>query len=189
MSITIGSSTITGLATGGLTDGIVNSTTLASGAVTAAKMAPGYILNSTFIDSHSSGTAVNSTSDVDVTSVTYTPVSTSSTIFVWVHANMWYGSTNSANGGDAYGKLQVMGGSYASRTEFYTNGRWAGNYTGSGSKYKHTHFNSYGQFTNSDTSTKTIYLVGWLALTQPTPVYFGSDSGGQLGFYIEEISR
>lgn len=189
MAITIGASTITGLATGGLTDSIVTSTTLASGAVTAAKMAPGYILNSTFIDNHGSGTAVNSTSDVDIISVTYTPVSTSSTIFVWVHANMWYGNQSSANGGDAYGRLQVIGGSYASRTDFYTNGRWAGNYNGAGSKYKHTHFNSYGQFTNSDASTKTIYLVGWLQSAQPSAVYFGSDGGGQLGFYIEEISR
>ena len=75
--------TITGVSTGGLPDGSVDADTLASGAVTAAKMASGVggkILTSGVGNSWSGSTS--STSYVDSTSFNVTPSATSSKILI-----------------------------------------------------------------------------------------------------------
>jgi|TARA_R100000482_G_C5089969_1_gene130303 hypothetical protein len=76
--------TITGVSTGGLPDGSVDADTLASGAVTAAKMASGVggkILTSGVTGSWSGSTS--STSYVDAATFNCTPSSTSSKILIF----------------------------------------------------------------------------------------------------------
>ena len=88
--------TITGVSTGGLPDGSVDGDTLASGAVTAAKMAAGVggkILTSGVTGTFSGSTA--SSSFVNATSFYVTPSTTSSKILIFGGVNHVQDSTTS----------------------------------------------------------------------------------------------
>ena len=184
MPITIGNTTITGLATGGLPDGIIGTASLATG-ISNTKLGSGLVINEVFDVYTGNGTAVSATSETDILTISYTPISTNSVVAIWYHFNTWYGAT-SGNGGDFYMKFYVQGGSYATRTEIYSNPRVVGNFAYTGSRYLHSHFSAITQFANSDTSTKTITLAGNYNTAQPAPLHVGSDSGGTRSYYIEE---
>lgn len=185
MAITISNTTITGLTTGGLPDGIIGTASLAT-PISNAKLGSGMVINDVFSLDSGNGTAVSATSETDILTFTYTPLSSNSVIAFWYHFNTWYGAT-SGNGGDFYMKFYVQGGSsYPTRTQIYSNPRVVGNFAYSGSRYLHSHFSAITQFTNSDTSTKTITLTAYYNTSQPTALYIGSDSGGTKSYYIEE---
>jgi hypothetical protein len=184
MAITIGDTTITGLTTGGLPDGIIGTASLAT-PISNVKLGSGVVINDAYGLYDGNGTSINTTSETDILTFTYTPISSNSVVAFWYHFNTWYGST-SGNGGDLYMKFYVTGGSYATRTQIYSNPRVIGNFSGTGMRYLHSHFSAITQFTNSDTSTKTITLAAYLSVTQPSAIYIGSDSGGTRSYYIEE---
>ena len=184
MTITIGDTTITGLATGGLDDGIIGTASLST-PIGNTKLGSGMVINDVYGFYDGGGTAINTTSETDILTFTYTPISTNSVVAFWYHFNTWYGGT-SGNGGDLYMKFYVTGGSYATRTQIYSNPRVIGNFAYSGMQYHHNHFSAITQFANSDTSTKTITLTAYIASTQPSAIYIGSDSGGTRSYYIEE---
>lgn len=186
MAIVLGDTTITGLQSAGLPAGSVNLADFASGSVTMPKFGAGIDLNTQYTKYFAS-TTINTTSWTDVNSVTYTPLSSSSYIDVWMHINLWMGNSGTQNSGDAYIRLQVVGGGFASRTTFFENDRIAGNFLGTGSSYLHSHFNSWSRFTNSDTTQKTIYMQGALATGQSTALDYGH--GFDQSFFIREIAR
>jgi hypothetical protein len=81
MPIVLGDTTITGLATGGLPAGVVNSTTLANGAVTAAKIGySGAILQAVYNEYNVNGSFSNV--DFSILDTSITPVSTASKILI-----------------------------------------------------------------------------------------------------------
>lgn len=92
MSITInGAGTITGVSTGGLPDGIVDTDMLANNAVTAAKRGAGAILQ--VVQNHVTGTSSQSLSQNTVTNITnlnvsITPKASTSDMLIYV---MWHG--------------------------------------------------------------------------------------------------
>jgi hypothetical protein len=184
MPVTLGSNSITGLAAGGFPAGSIATDDLA-GSIPNTYFSAGRELNYAIVRNNID-TNINSTSFTDVNSTTYTPVSTSSYVYFWVHTQLWQGAT-SGNGGDASMRLLVTGGSYGSATEFYINDRVAGNFQGSGSQRLHSHFNSMGRFTNSDTSTKTITIQGRYTGSQPAALSWGH--GIQIMYFIKEVLR
>ena len=187
MPVTLGSNTITGLAAGGLPTGSVATADL-SGSLSLANtsFSAGRELNYAIVRNNTD-VVINSASYTDVNSCTYTPVSTSSYVYVWVHFQLWQGSSSTMSSGDAHMQLQVQGGSFGSRTVFYTNDRVAGNFLGTGSQRLHSHFNSIGRFTNADTSAKTIYIQGRYTTTQSTGLSWGH--GIQIMYFIKEVLR
>lgn len=187
MAITIGNTNITGLSAGGLPNGIVTADDLATG-ISNAKLGPGLVINDAFGLYTGNGTAINSTTYTDVTSFTYTPLSSDSMIYVWYHFNTWWAGT-SGNSGDLFMRMQVEGGSYSSRTQFFENPRVIGNFSDTGSRYLHSHGSAVGRFQNNDTTTKTIHLQCRLTTTQPSSIFVGSDSGGTRSYYIEEVQQ
>tara|TARA_R100001463_G_C3466583_1_gene215447 strand:- start:196 stop:759 length:564 start_codon:yes stop_codon:yes gene_type:complete len=91
------SNTITGLAVGGLPDGVVDTDMLAANAVTAAKRGSGAILQvKQVVKTDSFSTSSESSVDVTGLSVAITPTSSSSKILVIFSG---YGSVNNANFG------------------------------------------------------------------------------------------
>lgn len=133
----------------------VNTSEIANGAATALKLGPGALLNIGY-NSRGANTAINTTTWTDVWSLSYTPVSSSSFLYIWMHMNFW--QTNQTGNGDAFMRLLVQG------TEIWQNPRVAGNFSFSGSVGLHSHFNAMAQYTNSDTSAKTILIQGALAV-------------------------
>jgi len=99
MPITLGNTTISGLATDGLPSGVVTSTTLNNSSVTRPKMgfAGTYlqVVSATKTDTFSASNA--GWTGIPGLSVTITPTSTSSTILLSFHIN--YDSTRSNSGG------------------------------------------------------------------------------------------
>ena len=184
MPITIGNTTITGLATGGLPDGIIGTASLST-PISNTKLGTGLVINEAFDVYTGAGTSINATGETDILTFTYTPISSNSIIAVWYHFNTWYAGT-SGGGGDLLMKLYVQGGSYSTRTQFYSNPRVTGNFGDTGARYLHTHCSILTQFTNSDTSTKTITLTAYVSSVQPSAVFIGSDGGGTRSYYIEE---
>jgi hypothetical protein len=182
MPITLGDTTITGLGVGGLPAGTVTAASLASGAA-AANFGAGALLNLAY-NSRGANTAINTTEWTNVWSITYTPVSSSSYLYVWIHMNLW--QTNQTGNGDAFLRLNVDG------TTVWQNDRVAGNFAYTGSTGLHSHFNSIAQYTNSNTSTKTLLLQGALAQTggaggQALDYGHGQANGQQLIIY--EVAR
>jgi len=95
------SNTITGLAVGGLPDGVVDTDMLASGAVTAAKRGAGAILQvkqvvKNDVTSQSSG-GVTSFNDISGMSISITPTSSSNKILIRFVVN--FGSSNDNSNG------------------------------------------------------------------------------------------
>jgi hypothetical protein len=185
MPVTLGSNSISGLAAGGLPTGSVAAADLA-GSIPNTYFSAGRELNYAIVRSNTD-TNINTTAFTDFNSTTYTPVSTSSYVYVWVHTQLWQGSSATMSSGDAHMRLLVTGGSYASATEFYINNRVAGNFAGTGSQRLHSHFNSVGRFTNSDTSTKTITMQGRYTTTQSTALSWGH--GIQIMYFFKEVLR
>jgi hypothetical protein len=185
MTVTLGSNSITGLAAGGFPAGSIAEADLV-GSIPNSYFTAGRELNYTIVRNNTD-TNINSTSFTDVNSTTYTPVSTSSYVYVWVHTQLWQGSSSTMSSGDAHMRLLVTGGSYGSATEFYINNRVAGNFLGEGSQRLHSHFNSIGRFTNSDTSTKTITIQGRYTTTQSSALSWGH--GIQIMYFIKEVLR
>jgi hypothetical protein len=187
MPITLGNNSITGLEAGGLPAGSVAAADL-SGALSLANtsFSAGRELNYAIVRNNVD-TSTSSTSYVDINSANYTPVSSSSHVYVWIHFQLWNGSTGVMNGGDAFSQWQVFGGTYGSRFTFYTNERVAGNFLGQGSVRLHSHFNSMGRFENNDLNTKTIYIQGRYNNSQPSPLSWGHSI--QVMYFIKEVLR
>ena len=84
-----GSGTITGISTGGLPDGIVDTDMLANGAVTNIKQGAGSIIQAKHLQftTDLNGTAASIT-DLSGFSLSITPTSTSSDIIIILHATM-----------------------------------------------------------------------------------------------------
>jgi hypothetical protein len=107
MPITLGNTTISGLAAGGLPSGVVDATTLANGAVTRAKMgtfgAALQVITATKTDTFTSTSTEVST--ITGLSVSITPTSTSSRILI-----MWsiaYDNSQSDNSNDSGGGFRI----------------------------------------------------------------------------------
>ena len=96
---------------------------------------------------------------------------------LYFNINFWYGA--GAQGADSRARLLVDG------TEFFINERVTGNLAGTGSAYKHTHFDSWSSFSNNTTSARTIKLQGTHNQALTTGVDFGH--GFLQVFYIKEV--
>lgn len=189
MPITVNGSanTITGLAAGGLPSGSVAAADITNGVIDYTKLVAGATIQHYYVK-YTPSVIITSTSYIDVQSTTFTPRSSSSTIYVYFHANLWQNSQSVLNGADFTINLQVSGGSsYVSRTDFFNNPRVAGNFGGNGSLYLHSHFDHWASFTNSDTSTKTIYLQGAQNTSQTSGLDIGHSQ--EVSFFIKEVLR
>lgn len=178
MAITVDGSagTITGVTTNGVPSSSVTSASLADGAVTQDKLTAPKTVKTSYVFNTPQVT-VNSTTYADVMSATYTPAFSTSTIYVYFNINFWYGA--GAQSADGVGRLLVDG------TEFFINERTLGNLDGTGSAYKHSHFDSWSSFSNNTTSARTIKLQGKHNASLSTGVDWGH---GFLGvFYIKEV--
>jgi hypothetical protein len=178
MPITVDGSTntITGVTTNGVPASSITSASLANGAVTQAKLSAPKTVKTSYVFNTPS-VIVNSTTWVDIASTTYTPAYSTSTIYVYFNVNMWYGA--GIQSADSKSRLLVDG------AEFFINERTAGNLDGTGSSYKHSHFDSWSSFSNNTTSARTIKLQGAHNASLTTGVDFGH-SFLQL-FYIKEV--
>ena len=156
MAITINgsSNTITGIAVGGLPDGIVDTDMLAAGAVTAPKRGAGAILQvvQTFKNDSFSTT---STSYVDITgfSVTITPSSTSNKILLLNFAGI------STSGGSSVQWMNLLRGSTAIAQPSVSTG-----FSSTATNYPQSIGNmvpwSYSFLDSPNTTSATTYAVG-----------------------------
>ena len=177
--------TITGVSTGGLPDGSVDADTLASNAVTAAKLASGvggkilqfqYASQDTNLPETGSGSIVASSSDekVDITSLSITPSSTSSKIFVMARIS----STAYGSGGKPYGGIYIYRGSSSSGTEIRRAdaGHW------SGPQYVSISMSPWVLDSPNTTSstTYTLELARWASTTTTHTLY-------QWSFLLAEV--
>ena len=108
MPITInGSGTVTGIAVGGLPDGIVDTDMIATGAVTGVKQAAGSVIQVTSSGNISSPDFADSSTSYVTTSCAHsiTPTATSSKILVLVSMDFSFVSTNT--GGHSYPRLAL----------------------------------------------------------------------------------
>jgi hypothetical protein len=178
MAITVDGSanTITGLTTNGVPSSSITSASLADGAVTQAKLSAPKTVKTSYVFL-TPQVSVNSTAYVDIMSTTYTPAYSTSTIYVYFNINFWHGA--SSQSADGVGHLLVDG------AEFFINERTLGNLDGTGSAYRHSHFDSWSSFSNNTTSARTIKLQGKHNASLSTAVDWGH---GYLGvFYIKEV--
>lgn len=145
---------------------------------------PGSLLNVAF-NARAANTNINTTTWTDVWSITYTPVSDSSYLYIWIHMNLWRTETTGGTG-DAYMRLNIDG------STVWQNDRIAGNFQFAGSAGLHSHYNSIGQYTNSNTNTKTLLLQGALAYASGSGAngldYGHSQANGQQ-LIIYEVAR
>lgn len=178
MPITVDGSagTITGVTTDGVPSSSITSASLADGAVTRDRLSAPKTVKTSYAF-NTPNVFVNSTSFVDIASITYTPAFSTSTIYVYFNINMYY--SNGIQSADSVGRLLVDG------TQFFINERLAGNLDGTGSQGKHTHFDSWSSFSNNTTSARTIKLQGSHNASLSGGIDFGH--GYLQVFYIKEV--
>lgn len=98
MPITLSDTTISGLGVGGLPSGTVNSTTLADGSVTRAKMGyAGAVLQTTY-NYYGPGSYSGTNNWTNVTTVTITPSSTANGVFLFANIPATYSPGHGGSG-------------------------------------------------------------------------------------------
>ena len=114
MPVTInGNGSITGLSVGGLPDGCVDTDSLANGAVTNIKHGAGSVIQVQYVESDTMMSNQSSSSLVDITglSVSITPLSSSSKLFIIMNTNILTIETSDGGTDAAVGLAIVKDGS------------------------------------------------------------------------------
>jgi hypothetical protein len=175
MPIVLGNTTITGLAAGGLPNGVIGTTSIANGAVTREKLIGSFsknliqvryqIVNGRIAGANSSNystSTINSIQGSKFLEVSITPLSSTSTLFMSVNIPTFSETSNHSNY-PSYGIWKDNTGSPLTIGSFQPRFQDTGQVPGGGSNHIIKLFMQYSEISGSTTARTYSFYAGWNA--------------------------